>query len=96
MTEDDNGLDYLPDDTLGDQWRRNSTAPREALLAEVSFSTASLHDRIAQLAYQFYLRRGRVSGHDLDDWFAAEHIVLLQLAHTKNHPGDQLNGKKER
>lgn len=95
MREDDNGLDYLPEDTLGDQWLRNSTAPWGTLLADSSFSTARLHDRIARLAYQFYLRRGQVPGHDLDDWFAAERIVLSQLAHTNNQPGDQFNGKEE-
>ncbi len=95
MIEDDNGLDYLPEDTLGDQWRRNSMALWETLLADASFSAASLHDRIAQLAYQFYLRRGRVVGHDLDDWFIAERIVLSRLAQAKNQPGDQLDGKKE-
>jgi Protein of unknown function (DUF2934) len=29
-------------------------------------------DEIAQLAYQFYERRGRRDGQDVDDWLAAE------------------------
>lgn len=95
MTEDENGLEYLPEDTLGDQWLRNATAPGETLLADSSFSMVSLHDRIAELAYHFYLRRGQIAGHDLDDWLAAEHIVLWQLAHTRNPPGDQFNAEKE-
>ncbi len=95
MAEDDNGLDYLPEDTLGDQWLRDSTAPGKTLLADSSFSAIPLHDRIAQLAYHFYLSRGQIAGHDLDDWLVAEHIVLRRLAHTKNPPGDQFNGKKE-
>jgi hypothetical protein len=30
------------------------------------------HDRIAQLAYRKFEERGRVEGHDLDDWLMAE------------------------
>jgi hypothetical protein len=29
-------------------------------------------DAIAQRAYELYLQRGSVSGHELDDWLAAE------------------------
>jgi hypothetical protein len=95
MAEDENDLDYFPEDTLGDQWLRDSAAPWERLFLDSSFSTASLHERIAQLAYNFYLRRGQVAGHDLDDWLAAERIVLWRLAQTKNSPGDQFNAAKE-
>ncbi len=95
MAEDGNGLEYLPEDTLGDQWLRSSTVPYETLLADFSFSAAPLHDRIARLAYHFYLCRGQRAGHDLDDWLAAEHIILSQLAPTKTPSGDQFNAKKE-
>ena len=95
MTEDENDLDYLSEDTVGDQWLRNSAASWETFLSDSSASTVSLHERIAQLAYGFYLRRGQITGHDLDDWLAAEHIVLWQLAHTNNPPGDQFNATKE-
>jgi hypothetical protein len=30
---------------------------------------------VAQLAYQFYLMRGRQNGHDLEDWFTAERVL---------------------
>jgi hypothetical protein len=30
------------------------------------------HDQIAQLAYRRFEARGRVDGHDLDDWLMAE------------------------
>ncbi len=95
MAEEENGLDYLPEDTLGDQCLRNAAAPWKTLFADSSFSTAPLRDRIAQLAYQFYLHRGQMAGHDVDDWLAAEQIILRQLAHTRNPPGDQFNAKKE-
>jgi hypothetical protein len=29
-------------------------------------------DAVAQLAYQFYLMRGRQDGHDVEDWLIAE------------------------
>ena len=29
-------------------------------------------DEIARLAYDFYERRGRTDGHDVDDWLSAE------------------------
>ena len=95
MAENDNGLDYLPEDTLGDQWLRGSKEEAQELLADSALALTSFHDRVSQLAYQFYLRRGQIPGHDLDDWFAAERIVLSRLAHTRNQPGDQFNGKEE-
>lgn len=33
---------------------------------------------IAARAYQIYLERGRISGHDIDDWLQAEY-ELMQL-----------------
>ena len=95
MREKNGELEYPPEDTLGDQWRRGATGEWQKLLADSSRAGASFHDRISCLAYQFYLRRGKVSGHDLDDWFAAERIVLSRLAYKKNPPGDQFNGKEE-
>jgi hypothetical protein len=95
IRENNSELEYPPEDTLGDQWLRGSPGTWQELLAVSALPATSFHDRVSQLAYQFYLRRGQVPGHDLDDWFAAERIVLSRLAHTKNHPGDQSNGKEE-
>lgn len=36
----------------------------------------NLHDEIARVAYELYLRRGCVKGHDSDDWLEAERIVM--------------------
>lgn len=36
------------------------------------------HQEIAARAYQIYLERGRVDGHDVDDWLQAEY-ELMQL-----------------
>ena len=35
-----------------------------------------LHDEIARVAYEFYEIRKRAHGHDLEDWFEAEQIVM--------------------
>ena len=35
-------------------------------------------EEVARVAYALYERRGRVDGHDLDDWLEAERIVQRQ------------------
>ena len=37
-----------------------------------------LHTRIALRAYQLFENRGRIHGHDLDDWFRAEQEILSE------------------
>lgn len=88
-------FEYPPEDTLGDQWRRCATSESQELIAESSWAGVSFRDRVSRLAYQIYLRRGKVPGHDLDDWFAAERILLSRLAHTRKRTGDQFNGEEE-
>jgi len=36
------------------------------------------HQEVAARAYQLYLERGRVEGHEIDDWLQAEY-ELMQL-----------------
>jgi hypothetical protein len=36
------------------------------------------HQEVAARAYQIYLERGRVEGHEIDDWLQAEY-ELMQL-----------------
>ena len=43
-----------------------------------------LRDRIATLAYELYLRRGRQDGYDKHDWFEAERITLIQNSASTN------------
>jgi len=38
-------------------------------------TTTVAHDTIARSAYELYERRGRESGHDLEDWLQAEREV---------------------
>jgi hypothetical protein len=35
-----------------------------------------LHDQIERVAFELYETRDRVHGHDLDDWFVAEKLVM--------------------
>ena len=41
---------------------------------------ANGHEEVARVAYELYEQRGRVEGHDLDDWLKAEAIVRQQEA----------------
>lgn len=51
--------------------RRSATAQR----AEGANPRSSPQEEIARMAYELYERRGRIDGHDLEDWFGAERIV---------------------
>ncbi|HSB31399.1 MAG TPA: DUF2934 domain-containing protein [Candidatus Sulfobium mesophilum] len=35
-----------------------------------------IHDEIARVACELYEKKGRVHGHDLEDWLEAEKIVM--------------------
>jgi hypothetical protein len=41
--------------------------------------TTMEHQRIAERAYERFQARGRIHGHDLEDWLAAERLVLNSL-----------------
>jgi DUF2934 family protein len=81
-------VEYPTETTVGDQWLRSFEIHSEELLAQ-SLSSADLHPRISKVAYELYLRRGKGHGHDLDDWFAAERIVLFQLSQKKTPAGEE-------
>ncbi len=40
---------------------------------------AALHQEIARRAFELFLARGGVHGHDLDDWFQAEREVIAEI-----------------
>jgi hypothetical protein len=42
----------------------------------------SVNQRIAGRAYEYFLDRGSVDGHSLEDWFDAERDVIVKLATT--------------
>lgn len=81
-----NDVEYPTEATVGNQRLRGFEGQSQELLAQ-SLSSANLHRRISKVAYELYLRRGRVHGHDLDDWFAAQRIVLFQLSQKKTQAG---------
>jgi hypothetical protein len=42
-----------------------------------------LHQRIAERAYQRFVERERIHGHDLDDWLEAERLILAEIGPRK-------------
>ncbi len=57
----------------------------------------NIHDEIARVAYDLYLKRGKVNGHDLEDWLEAERIVTARHAGTTGREiGPEMTAKKRR
>jgi len=61
---------------------RNPIEKRDARIATTANDSPNgsgdqYHRRIAAAAFALYERRGRQDGHDLDDWLAAEQLILL-------------------
>ncbi len=83
-----NDVEYPTEATIGNQRLRGFERQPQELLAQ-AMSSAELHRRISKVAYELYLRRGRVHGHDLDDWLTAERIVLFQLGREKTQAGEE-------
>jgi DUF2934 family protein len=81
-------LEYPTEATAGDQRLRSFEVQSEESLAQ-SLCSADLHLHISKVPYEIYLRRGKVHGHDLDDWFAAERIILFQLSQKKTQAGEE-------
>ena len=73
-----NEIEYPNEATIGDQWRRELTTEEQGKLA-LSF-VPDLHHLISDVAYDLYLRRGKLPGHDREDWLEAENMVLSRLA----------------
>lgn len=57
------------------------------------------HEQVAHAAYHLYLERGRVNGHDLDDWLHAEELLAsayesevkeASTKATKSAPGEAM------
>ena len=91
-----NEIEYPAEATLGDQWRRGKPE-RPPQTGKVSaFPVSDLHRLVSCLAYEIYLKRGNLHGHDLDDWLAAEAAVLSQLTRSTKPTGDNPNGKESK
>lgn len=87
-------IEYPSEATVGDQWQRGEIENFAPGLDLYSISSTELHQRISHLAYQFYLRRGKVDGYDLDDWLMAEREVLNRFTDIRLELGEPTNGEQ--
>jgi hypothetical protein len=46
-------------------------------------------ERVAQRAYELYLKRGASEGQDLDDWLSAEREVIGSPRNSSERPSDE-------
>lgn len=58
--------------------------------SEISEHARQIFDAIARRAYQIFESRGRVPGHDRDDWFLAESELLKPLKFYVRESADHL------
>lgn len=63
---------------MGIKFRKRDEAPDEGS-AGSNLSDKVIRQRVAEMAYELYLKRGQVHGHDLEDWFEAERLILSEL-----------------
>jgi Protein of unknown function (DUF2934) len=84
---------YPPEATVGDQWQRGATGEFRERVDLFTLSPTELHKRISQVAHRLYLCRGKVHGHDLDDWLAAERI-RDRFTEIPQELEDEANGKE--
>jgi hypothetical protein len=68
--------------------RGKNDGPVRPLAAAATPDAPALRQRIAELAYDLYLRRGRAPGHEMEDWLEAERRVRARsTAPAKPAPG---------
>ena len=58
--------------TTTGQTRRRRGGTTETMPASESADAGNVTDSVARLAFELFLARGAVHGHDLDDWLIAE------------------------
>jgi HSP20 family protein len=58
------------------------TRPRLVSMDRISERANSFHESVARRAFQLFQNRGRVQGHDVDDWRCAE-AELFHSAHVE-------------
>lgn len=79
LEEEDSSLMFIEDRSL------RAAMPSLMLPRRATLTTKELHQRIAERAYERFQARGRIHGHDLEDWLAAERLVLNSLKFRKNN-----------
>src|SRR5262245_1581291 len=50
----------------------------------------NINERIAQRAYENFVERGCIDGHDLDDWFEAERELLIKPTSSVSAEGEDI------
>ena len=59
--------------------------PVQAEPAGASLVAETFRQRVAERAYELFLKSGQSQGHDLDDWLEAERLVAEEIA-TRSTP----------
>ena len=68
------------------QTRRRRGGNKETMPPAESADASTATDSVARLAFELFLARGAVHGHDLDDWLMAEsQIRAAPGAKTRRH-----------
>ncbi len=58
--------------------KKTTRAPKnriESPLSQTTYSNEDFRKEVERVAYQLYVLRGYVHGHDVEDWLAAEQMV---------------------
>ena len=58
---------------------QNANVTMVPVRLEEAEHSEDLKNKIAERAYKIFERRGRVDGHDIDDWLRAESEVLWEV-----------------
>jgi Protein of unknown function (DUF2934) len=69
--------------TTTGQPRRRRGGNTQAIALSESADALKSTDSVARRAFELFLERGAVHGHDLDDWFAAERQLMAAPGRTK-------------
>ena len=56
----------------------------------------NIHDEIVKVAYEFFENSGRVYGYELENWLAAEKIVIERHAREIEQDANLIGSKKEK
>jgi hypothetical protein len=86
--------EYPDEATIGDQRRRGKPEVCSPGRDASVLSPSGLDRLISCLAYEIYLDRGKLHGHDLADWLAAEETVLSRLTRRARYRGEPHHGKE--
>lgn len=88
-------IDYPPEATIGDQWLREPWKVSPKILpSRRPLRFVDLHRRIAELAYQLFVRQGGRHGHDLDHWLEAETLIRSHLTSGAIQTGERADGEE--